>query len=232
MPADQDDGRPRDRRGRPARRSARASRTSAPAASSPATAGGHGAGGEQHDHRGEHRERALGAGAERDGLPAHELRRVDDEHVGVVEVARRARPRCPAAAACRPRPARSRRPRSSPWRCTARTRGRRCRRDHAREHGVAGQLRARRDHDLGDAGAARHQRPRRASSAYCAASVRAWSLKSGAIERGVRGRAAGARRTARRSRSRPDDERHADERELEEAEAADAGVRRRRRRSR
>ena len=56
------------------------------AASSPATAGGTTPVASSDDHPGEHDERPLGAGAERDGLAAHELRRVDDEHVRVVEV--------------------------------------------------------------------------------------------------------------------------------------------------
>ena len=76
-------------------------------------------------------------------------------------------------------------------------------RDHAREHRVAGQLRARRDHDLGDARAARQQRSACWSSAYCATSVRAWSLKSGAIERGWRSRQQPVAEQRRRSRSLP-----------------------------
>ena len=131
----------------------------------------HGAGGEQPGHRrrhqarrqqdhhgGQHGQRLLGARAHRDGLAADQLGRIDDQHVGVWPAARRAPARSPAAAACRPPPARSRcGPRSSPLRCTARMT--RSPLGVTMPGNTASPINAgaRRDHDLGEAGSAVEQ---------------------------------------------------------------------------
>ena len=173
-------------------------------------------------------------GPERHRLAAHERRIVDDQHVRVVEVVRRAPPRCPAGAACR-------RPRASsrPAELLALPLHREhdevaALGDHAREHGLADQARS-------AAGSRPRPRPEprvselvgdRASSAYWSTSVRAWSLKSRGIVRGFR---SGQQPLPEQDddRDRAGDERHADERELEEPERGPPRRRpRRRRRSR
>ena len=120
-PADEDDRRPRDRRGRPARSVSTPSRTIAPAASSPATAGGTAPVASSDDHRRRAR-RARASRPARAARPAGaRLGRVDDEHVGVVEVLVE---RAPGALQQQRVAGRERRlagPSSSPLRCTART---------------------------------------------------------------------------------------------------------------
>ena len=223
-PADQDHRRPRDRRGRPARPRARRAATSAPAASSPATAGGTAPVASSDDHRGEDRERPLGARAERHRLPAHELGRVDDEHVGSSRFPSRARPRPLQQQRVADGEHALARPSSSPLRCTARTTRSPLSVTMPGNTALADQLGARRDHDLGDAGA------------------RVSSVVRGVVEpvlldqrarvvaevgaRSTRGVRCGSSRSPNSTTIAivAEHERDADERELEEPEAPDARV--------
>ena len=213
-PADEHDRRPRDAAlglldGQHAQQDHRAGREQA------RDRGGHGARGQQHDHRGQHRQRRLRARAHRHRPAARAPAGRRPAPAGR-RGARRARPRCPCSSSVSPS-ASTVSPTSSPWRCTARiTRS---------PLGVTmpGKTVSPASSERG--GITTSATPERrvsssaCASAYCAASVRAWSLKSGAIERGWRSRQQPVAEQ-QRDRDHAHHQRHADERELEEAEAA------------
>ena len=141
--------------------SARRSRTIAHGGEQPRDRRRDGAGGEQRrPSRRARRAPRLAPRPERHRLPAHQRRARRRPARSGRRGWRRARPTCPAAAACRPRRARSR-----PGRVLAPA----LHGEDARsplsvimpgKTRLAGELRARRDHDLGDARAPRHQRVR------------------------------------------------------------------------
>ena len=150
-PGDEDHGRPGDRRDRPARSRGRRSRTSAHAASSPATTGGTAPVASSTTITASTASAALRARAERHGLAAHQLGRVDDA----------ARRGSPQVAEVRPRALDEQRvahlqrrvagPHSSPAALHGEHDQVAAVGDHAREDVLADEVRARRDHHLGDA---------------------------------------------------------------------------------
>ena len=161
-------------------------------------------------------------GAERHRLAPDELRRVDDEHVGVVEVLVERVPR----ALKEERVAGCEHVLAGPvlaLRCTARTT--RSPLSVTIPGKTVSPMRPERGGMTTSATPERGVRSASASSSisYWSTSVWAWSLKSGGIaRRAPMGEESFAEEND--DRDRADEERHADERELEEAEPADPGV--------
>ena len=168
--------------------------TSAPGRNQPGDGRGHDPRRQRDDHQAEDGERPPRAGAQRHGLPAHELRMVDER-------ARAGRRACSSIAAHGPwsrtaSPATSSispGPMSSPWRCTASTTSSPARRHHAREHRLADERRPGRDEDLRDARVAPRSEAATSTWAgssrsrpYWSTSVSAWRDRSAGIAFGSR----------------------------------------------
>ena len=187
----------------------------AQAASSPATAAGTAPVASSTTIAGQHGERRLRPRAHRHRLAAHELGRVDDQHLRVLELLVERGPGAPQQQ--RVAPGQHGLADVLALALHGQDHEVAARRHHAREDRVADELRTGRDHDLGDARAAREQvvvreRVLRRERARVVAEVGRERARVALRQQPVAER--------QRDQDHARDQRHADERELEEAEAA------------